>query len=71
MKPRTPKEWIARAAVARELEIHASTVDAVAAAGRIRIRQLPGGLPPRYSASDVARVKTEAVSLADMTQGAA
>lgn len=63
------KEWISKRALARELEICITSVDAVVSAAEIQVKRIPG-LDPRYSRDDVLRVKSEAIS-AQNDRGAA
>ena len=64
----TQKEWISGRAVARELDIHPSSVTAVVLASGIGVRRIPG-LDDRYRRADVERVRAQ--SLAAVGQGVA
>lgn len=69
MPAKVLKDWISCRAVARELEVNPKSVDAIVLAAGIRVKRLPG-LDPRYSLTDVLRIKTEAVA-SQPNQGAA
>ena len=57
---KTGDPWLSRRAAAAELGVSERRISQIADAGHIATKSLPG-VPPRFSASDIASLESESV----------